>query len=229
MGGWREKMSTNLSVKISIRNREKKYKLFMRLLNPNANDKILDVGYENESVPDDYLNYLEKKYPYLNNITALGIRDYDSIQVYNNDLARGGNEFRTVKYDGKIFPFSDKSFDIGYCNAVIEHVGNRDAQILFFKEICRVCKKVFLTTPNKFFPIETHTKYPFIHMLPDKLFLKILSKTKKKGWVTNLYLLSERSIKEILNASDLKGKYCIIKQRFLVFTMTFSVIIFAGR
>ena len=191
----------------------------MRLFNPTASDKILDVGYSNEPVPNSYENYLEKKYPYLNNITALGVQDYDPIQVYNNEA--GG--FKVVKYDGKTFPFSDNSFDIGYCNAVIEHVGNRDVQILFIKEICRVCKRVFLTTPNRFFPVETHTKYLFIHWLPNKLFLKILSKTKEKHWVTNLYLLSECSLKRILNAAGLKGKYHIYKQRFFGFVMTYSV------
>jgi SAM-dependent methyltransferase len=209
--------------KISANNREKKHKLFMRLFNPIADDKILDVGYTNEQELNIYKNYLEKKYPYLNNITGLGIQDYTPIQVYNKDLARGGNEFKTVKYDGKIFPFSDKSFDIGFSNAVIEHTGNRDSQILFVKEICRVCKRVFLTTPNRFFPIETHTKYPFIHYLPDNLFYKILNKTRKKYWATNLWLLSENSLKKILNESGLKGRYRIHKQKFFGLTMTLSV------
>ena len=130
-------------LKISINNREKKHELFMRLFEPTANDKILDVGYANEIELSPSTNYLEKKYPYLNNITGLGIYDYAPVQVYNRDLARGGNEFKTVKYDGKIFPFDDKSFDIGFFNAVIEHVGDKNAQLLFVKEISRVCKKVF--------------------------------------------------------------------------------------
>jgi len=210
-------------IKFSINNREKKHELFMRLFKPTASDKILDVGYTNESEPNPYQNYLEKKYPYLNNITGLGIQDYTPVQVYNKDLARGGNEFKTVKYDGKIFPFNDKSFDIGFCNAVIEHVGDKNAQILFVKEISRVCKKVFLTTPNRFFPVETHTRWPFIHWLPDSLFLKILSKTKKKFWASNLHLLSENSLKKILEEAGLKDRYFLHKQKLLVFTMTFSV------
>jgi ubiquinone/menaquinone biosynthesis C-methylase UbiE len=210
-------------VKISIRNREKKHELFMRLFKPTVNDKILDVGYTNENELNPYENYLEKKYPYLNNITGLCIQDCAPEQVYNKDLARGGDKFKTVKYDGKIFPFGDKSFDIGFCNAVIEHVGNKNAQILFVKEISRVCKKVFLTTPNRFFPIETHTKYPFIHWLPDSMFKNFLSITKKKFWASNLHLLSKNSLKRILDEAGLKGRYIFHRQNSGWVTMTFSI------
>jgi len=209
--------------KISVNNREKKYQLFMRLFKPTANDKILDVGYINEPELNQYQNYLEKRYPYLNNITALGIQDFAPIQVYHKDVRNIMGGFNVIKYDGKIFPFRDKSFEIGYSNAVIEHVGYKNAQILFVKEMSRVCDRFFLTTPNRLFPIETHTKYPFINYLPDNLFRKILSKTKKKYWATNLWLLSENTLREILNEAGLDGKFRIHKQRFFGFTMTFSV------
>ena len=106
---------------------------------------------------------MEKYYPYLDNITALGIASDDIFKKLFPQV-------KVVLYDGSIFPFQDSSFDIGWSNAVVEHVGNRDNQIIFVKEMLRTCKKVFFTTPNKKFPFDTHTK----HWLPKKYFDKCL-------------------------------------------------------
>ena len=35
-------------------------------------------------------------------------------------------------------------------------------------------KYFFVTTPNRFFPIDFHTKLPIIHMFPKKIHRKIL-------------------------------------------------------
>lgn len=64
----------------------------------------------------------------------------------------------SVLYDGYYFPFNDKEFDIGWSNAVIEHVSDIDRQILFLKEINRICKKAYFTTPNRYFPFGMYFK-----------------------------------------------------------------------
>ena len=52
--------------------------------------------------------------------------------------------------------------------AGVEHVaGGRDGQRQFVHELCRVSKRVFVTTPNRFFPLEVHTLLPFAHWLPE--------------------------------------------------------------
>jgi hypothetical protein len=33
-------------------------------------------------------------------------------------------------------------------------------------ELCRVARRVFVTTPNRHFPLEVHTLLPFVHWLP---------------------------------------------------------------
>ena len=69
----------------------------------------------------------------------------------------------------------DNSFDIIHSNATIEHVGSDKMQLKFISECLRVSRKfVFITTPNKYFPIEFHTKIPFIHWLPHNYFNIIL-------------------------------------------------------
>jgi hypothetical protein len=73
---------------------------------------------------------------------------------------------RCVTASGTELPFEDDAFDLAFSNAVVEHVGGRDQQRRFVTELCRVAPRVFLSTPNRWFPVETHTLLPFIHWLP---------------------------------------------------------------
>ena len=70
--------------------------------------------------------------------------------------------------DACALPFADGSFDVVFSNAVIEHVGDIDRQRLFVAEALRVGRRVFLTTPNRWFPIEVHTRLPLVHWLPER-------------------------------------------------------------
>jgi SAM-dependent methyltransferase len=174
--------------KISGFNRNRKWKLFNKLLNPDLTTTVLDVGYcENEYRKTD--NFLEKNYPFPHNITALGIA------VPKKFLERYP-QVRAITYDGKKFPFSNKEFDICWSNAVIEHVGDKNAQIDFLKEVQRIAKSFFITTPNRLFPIEVHTRIPFLHFLPKTYFDKILTFIGKK-WAAGNYmnLLSFKELK----------------------------------
>ena len=63
-------------------------------------------------------------------------------------------------------PFADGEFDIVFSNAVIEHVGGREQQRRFVEESLRVARRAFVTTPNRWFPVEVHTRLPLVHWLP---------------------------------------------------------------
>jgi hypothetical protein len=54
-----------------------------------------------------------------------------------------------------------------HSNAVIEHVGGTERQAAFVREAVRVGGRVFVTTPNRWFPVEDHTRLPFVHRLPE--------------------------------------------------------------
>ncbi len=207
----------SISNKISCYNRNRKYKYFLDTFKPQPNDTILDVGF-NDSEFSDNDNFLERFYPYQSKITALGI-------MGNEFFSKKYPEVNVVLYDGKKFPFEDKSFDIGWSNAVIEHVGDHEAQLFFLKELLRTCKKLYFTTPNRFFPIEVHTKIPFLHWLPKPLFDKIILKTPKR-WAAGDYmnLLSIRQAKSLLKDANVTN-YKIKKNYFGGFVMDFCVIV----
>jgi len=212
----KKKIQKYLSYKISAYNRKRKWKLFREFINPKEQDTILDVGFMIKE-RFDVDNYLEKNYPYPENITALGVEDADEfIKKYPH--------IKAVKYDGKIFPFPDKSFDICWSNAVIEHVGGRERQVLFLKEINRVAKIAYITTPNKYFPVEVHTLTPLMHMLPKKTFDKYLLLTNRK-WATGdfMNILSLKDINSMMKEAGIKH-YKVIKNKFMLFDMDFVII-----
>ncbi len=127
-------------------------------------------------------------------------------------------------YEGDTFPFKDKEFDICWCNAVLEHVGKRSRQKKFLKEVRRVAKSSFVTTPNKYFPIELHTRIPLLHYLPKGIFDAILNKVGKK-WATGNYmhLLGLKDIKKLLGECNIED-YTIKKNRIFGFVVDFVII-----
>jgi SAM-dependent methyltransferase len=136
--------------------RERRYRLFERLMTPRPDDRILDVGVTDSSWR--YGNFLEAQYPNPSQITAVAHTPMPT-------FAREHPQVELVIADGRALPFADKSFDIGFSNAVIEHVGNRTEQAQFVAELVRTCRRVFLSTPNRYFPVDPHTLLPFIHWL----------------------------------------------------------------
>ncbi len=142
--------------RIRHRARQKRFNKFVTFLRPSPSDKILEVGVAGkEYSPVD--NFLIKNYPYRERITALGVGDIKGFK-------RSYPDVNTIVYDGRALPVTDKCFDIAHSNAVIEHVGPLDAQKLFLKETVRVSKRGMITTPNKYFPIEMHTRVPLLHI-----------------------------------------------------------------
>jgi len=202
----------------SAKNRKRKYDLFMKTVKPSGSDRILDVGFTNREY-SSCDNYLERHYPHPANITALGIGGEDLFrQAYP--------QVKTVLYDGGVFPFDDHSFEIGWSNAVLEHVGDENAQVFFLKEMNRVCQKLYFTTPNRFFPFCVHTKLPLVHWLPTRHALRDrIFQWYGRGWAGGnyMYLLSCSQLKRILTLAGITN-YVIHRNRFLGWTMDFSVI-----
>jgi SAM-dependent methyltransferase len=204
---------------ISKYNRTRKYDRFLQEFSPASDITILDVGFTNTEYRNAD-NFLEKNYPHLSNITALGIEIHGS-----DSFRRRYPDVEVVLYEGIIFPFENNQFDIGWSNAVIEHVGDEERQIAFLKELERTCKAIYFTTPNRYFPFEIHTRLPLLHYLPKEVFDKIISHTSKK-WASGdyMHLLSHRKLKSLLRKAGIT-QYKIVRNRLLGFTVDFSIII----
>jgi SAM-dependent methyltransferase len=206
-----------IAYSISARSREKKFDQFLRIVAPQPHETLLDVGVNTEeySATD---NYLEKFYSYPENITAIGFGDFSRFRERYPKI-------KTLEGDGRALPFGDNSFDIAYSNAVIEHVGSTRAdQLQFLTELIRVSKRGYLTTPNRHFPIEIHTRTPLLHLLlPKKKFDSFLVCIGKK-WATGdyMHLLSEKDV-HLLFADANISNYTLLKNGFYP-PMTFTVI-----
>jgi SAM-dependent methyltransferase len=197
------------------RSRKKKYQQFFSLTKPSKDSTLLDVGVTDQEY-SPYDNYLEKKYPYPHQITALSIHPL-------KEFRERYPKIKTSTYKGREFPFKDKQFDIAVSNAVIEHVGGFKEQLIFLKEMGRVGHQFFFATPAKEFPIEMHTNYPFIHWFKKGTFDKIVSFLGKR-WASGSYihLLNRRSIEKLLKASNIK-EYKILTHRFGPFPLHYAV------
>jgi hypothetical protein len=149
----------------SLRSRRHKLKLFLDVVQPTAATTVVDVGVadtpfgEGEGQALTH-NFFEALYPWPEQITAVG-----NVPLAN--FTKAFPQIRTVVADGRDLPFADEEFDVAFSNAVVEHVGGRADQERFCHELARVAKRVFVTTPNRLFPVDPHTLLPFLHWLPD--------------------------------------------------------------
>ena len=62
-----------------------------------------------------------------------------------------------VQADARALPYADSCSDLVLSNAVIEHVGDERDQRRFVAEHARVGRHWVITTPNRWFPVESHT------------------------------------------------------------------------
>jgi hypothetical protein len=154
-------MLRRVASRVSMRSRERKLQLFLDLLQPGPETTVIDVGVTDAPFGAGSTdNFFEALYPWPERITGVG----------RTELERFSAAFpkvRAVRADGRDLPFGNAEFDVGFSNAVVEHVaGGREGQRQFVHELCRVAQRVFVTTPNRRFPIEVHTLLPFVHWLP---------------------------------------------------------------
>jgi SAM-dependent methyltransferase len=154
-------MLRRVASRVSMRSRERKLQLFLDLLQPGPETTVVDVGVTDAPFGAGSTdNFFEALYPWPERITGVGHTELER-------FAAAFPQVRAVRADGRDLPFRNAEFDVGFSNAVVEHVaGGRDGQRQFVHELCRVSRRVFVTTPNRRFPLEVHTLLPFVHWLP---------------------------------------------------------------
>jgi SAM-dependent methyltransferase len=181
-----------LASKISVRFREKMFDKFMSSIKPDARHRVLDIGVTSDESYQES-NYFERLYPYKDRIVCIGTEDGSHLEKKYPGL-----KFIQVQPHEPL-PFHNQEFDITFSNAVIEHVGSTENQRAFVLEMLRVSRSFFITTPNRWFPVELHTAWPFLHFLPKKVYRKILAALGEAYWSKeeNLNLLSRKELKSL--------------------------------
>jgi Methyltransferase domain len=112
---------------VSLVARRRMFRLFMDAFQPGPETTVLDVGVTCDTSFAES-NYFEQLYPYPRNIVCVGTEDGSHLmQTYP------GLRYQQVR-PGEPLPFADRDFDIVFSNAVLEHVGSREAQRAFVRE-----------------------------------------------------------------------------------------------
>jgi SAM-dependent methyltransferase len=157
---------------------------------------VLDVGVDEVGFGGDggesgcgTHNFFEELYPWPERITALGLHDGAGFRA----------AYPRIPYtrgDACALPFADGAFDIVFSNAVLEHVGGAERQRAMVAEALRVGGRVFLTTPNRRFPVEVHTRLPLVHWLPGSLAHAVYDLTGR-SWAKENHLLDARDLRAL--------------------------------
>jgi hypothetical protein len=179
--------------KILVKKRKEILSQLKDFLRSKEIEDVLDVG----TTEDDHnssSNYLIKNLGNFKNYKSISDQQISTI-FFSKTLKK------SITDDFNQNEIENFQSDLVISNATIEHVGNFDDQIQMCKNIINLSKKYFvITTPNRFHPIEFHTKIPLIHWLPKKLHRQILKLMGLNFFAEqkNLNLLSEFDLKFIM-------------------------------
>lgn len=203
-----------LASRLSMQVRKRMFARFMEVMQPTEKMTVLDLGVTSDTHNSES-NFFEQLYPWKHRLICAGTEGAHHLEVHFPGL-------RFVRVTpGEPLPFADGEFDIVFSNAVVEHTGNRAAQAAFIRELLRVGRRFFATTPNRWFPMEMHTCLPLLHYLPMSLhrrLLRILGHT----WYAreeNLNLLDKAALLRLFPTS------CPVQvQRVRLFGMTSNLI-----
>ena len=203
---------------ILLKNRIRIFNIFLDNIKFNKNSKILDVG--TTPILEPHENIIFNQYKWKNNITGFSNQDC-------NILKKKFKTNKFIKGDAKNIKLKKNKFDISFCSATIEHVGNYKNQKKLISELFRVSRNyVFLTTPNRSFPIDFHTKLPIIHLLPKKIHRKILKFFNLTYFASekNLNLLFSKDIRKICRELKIID-YKIVYNKFIFLKSNIILII----
>lgn len=182
----------HIAAMYSSRSRKRRATRFRRLFAIESDTTILDLGSENGRHMADVLagSVIDSRNVYIADLNAAAVEE---------GARRFGFTPVVIDESGRL-PFPDGFFDIVHCSSVLEHVTvpkgrvwqvrsgrdfkrlSRQSQQRFADEIARVGRQFYVQTPDKWFPLESHSWLPFAGWLPRRTLLPLLRATNR-FWV----------------------------------------------
>ncbi len=139
--GWR----TRIAGPLAQRARARRRRMYVELTQPEESDAVLDVG--------------------CGSVGLVTLAVPGRVTGFDRADRPGYSGERFVQGDASSLPFADGEFDIAYSNSLIEHLPAADRERAA-AEMARVGRRLFVQTPNRWFPIEPHALLPLVHWLP---------------------------------------------------------------
>tara|TARA_B110000093_G_C12826457_1_gene349218 strand:+ start:178 stop:855 length:678 start_codon:yes stop_codon:yes gene_type:complete len=192
------------------------------IINKELSDTIiedaLDIGSTND-LDNESSNYLIK------NLTNIKIYKSISDQEINNSFFSKTlkKSITDIFLDNEV---KSMKSDLVVSNATIEHVGSFENQKKMIQNIMLLSRKYFvITTPNRYHPIDFHTKLPILHWFPKNIHRTILKIFKLEFFSKeeNLNLLNKNELQVLLKICGISN-YKIFDISLLGFKSNFIVI-----
>jgi hypothetical protein len=142
-------------LRYSIHNRRKKAEKISKWMKAHDCKTVLFVGVVGEECAGD---------PNMANADIVEMKlmsDFDVKMGVNIYEAKTPYPFMIA--DARELPFDENYVDCAFANAIIEHVGGQTDQERMISEMTRVARCWVITTPNLWFPVESHTSAVFSH------------------------------------------------------------------
>ena len=179
--------------KIVIKKRQEMCDIINEELSDYTIQDALDIGSTND-LDNKSSNYL--------------IRNLKNIKIYKSisDQVISNNFFskcltKSITENFSYDEIQSMKSDVVISNATIEHVGGFEQQKKMIENILLLTKKYFIiTTPNRYHPLDFHTKLPILHWFPKKIHRKLLKLLKLEFFSKeeNLNLLSKKDLITLL-------------------------------
>jgi hypothetical protein len=90
--------------------------------------------------------------------------------------------------------------DVVVSSSVVQHVGDRAAQLDYVASVLALGERAFLSTPNRRHWLEFHTKLPLLHWLPKARHRRALARIGMEFWAQerNLNLLDREEFETLI-------------------------------
>jgi len=127
----------------------------------------------------------------------------------------------------------NKTFDLVICSATLEHVGSKRNQTTAIHNLMNLSHNYLLiTVPNRWHPIEFHSRMPLIHWLPENVWrkvFKLIPGLESLSKESNLNFISADKILSINEKDSRVNAVNVRKIRLLGFVSNYAILVTLGQ